>query len=68
MEEMSWADKINRISSFMHEELQAALHEAYDPALDSVSLEAFGGKYSGEEIDTMIHRAEVVEAAFEKIV
>lgn len=50
-----------------NEELRAALHEAYEPALDSASLEAFGGKHSGEEIDAMIQKTEVVEAAFAKI-
>jgi uncharacterized protein DUF29 len=50
-----------------NEELQAALQEVYDPALDTASLEAFGGEHTGEEITGMINRAEILDSAFEKI-
>ncbi len=51
-----------------NEELRTALQEAYDPALDTASLEAFGGKHTGEEIDVMINKAEIIDSAFDKIV
>jgi len=51
-----------------NEELGAALQEAYEPALDTAALEAFGGKYTLEEINSMIHKAEIINSAFEKIV
>lgn len=50
------------------EELQVALQEAYAPALDSASLEAFEGKHTAEEIDSMINKEKILNAAFEKIV
>ncbi|HXG19792.1 MAG TPA: DUF29 family protein [Methylomirabilota bacterium] len=50
-----------------NEELQAALREAYDPALDSASLEAFEGKHSAEELGSMINKTEILETAFRKI-
>ncbi len=49
------------------EDLRAALLDSYEPALDAASLEVLGGKHSGEEIDAMIRKAEIVEAAFAKI-
>lgn len=50
-----------------NEELQAALQEAYDPALDFASLEAFEGRQTAEEISSMISKEEILDAAFEKI-
>ncbi|MBI3801384.1 MAG: DUF29 family protein [Deltaproteobacteria bacterium] len=49
-------------------ELGAALQEAYEPALDTAALAAFGGKYTLEEINSMINKAAIINSAFEKIV
>lgn len=49
------------------EDLQVALQEAYAPALDSASLEAFEGRHTAEEIDSMIDKEKILDAAFEKI-
>jgi hypothetical protein len=49
------------------EELSAALAEAYESALDSASLEVYEGKYTGEEMCTMVDRAEIILRAFEQI-
>lgn len=51
-----------------NEELFASLKEAYEPALDTASLEAFGGKHTAEELNSMVNQAEVLNLAFEKIV
>lgn len=51
-----------------NEELRAALQDAYDPALDIASLEAFGGKQTSEEIDAMTNREQILKAALESIV
>ncbi|MBI1930268.1 DUF29 family protein [Candidatus Poribacteria bacterium] len=48
-------------------ELLEALEDAYESALDSASLEAFGGRYTAEEIGTMVERSDVIKLAFEKI-
>ena len=49
------------------EELSAALEEAYEPALDSASLEVYEGKYTAEEMCGMVDRAEIIRRAFEQI-
>ena len=49
------------------EELRAALEEAYESALDSASLEVYEGKYTAEEMCTMVDRAEIIRRAFEHI-
>lgn len=48
-------------------ELFGALEEAYDSALDSASLEVFGGKHTAEEICSMIDRSDIIRWAFEEI-
>jgi hypothetical protein len=49
------------------EEIQSALQDAYDPALDSASLEAFAGKHTAEELNAKINKVEILEAALTKI-
>jgi len=49
------------------EELSAALEEAYESALDSASLEVYEGKYTAEEMCTMVDRAKILQRAFEQI-
>jgi hypothetical protein len=49
------------------EELRAALEEVYESALDSASLEVYEGKYTAEEMCTMVDRAEIIRRAFEQI-
>src|SRR5215467_292797 len=49
------------------EELSAALAEAYASALDSASLEVYEGKYTAEEMCTMVDRAKILQRAFEQI-
>jgi hypothetical protein len=41
--------------------------EAYESALDSATLEIFRGKYTAEEIRSMIDRADILRMAFAKI-
>ena len=48
-------------------ELSAALEEAYESALDSASLEVYEGKYTAEEMCTMVDRAKIIQRAFEQI-
>jgi hypothetical protein len=43
------------------------LEEAYESALDSASLEVYEGKYTAEEMCTMVDRAEIIRRAFEHI-
>ena len=49
------------------EELSAALEEVYESALDSASLEVYEGKYTAEEMCTMVDRAKIIQRAFEHI-
>ena len=49
------------------EELSAALEEAYESALDSASLEVYEGKYTAEEMCTLVDRAKIIQRAFEQI-
>jgi hypothetical protein len=49
------------------EELRAALEEAYESALDSASLEVYEGKYAAEELRATLHKAEIIQRAFEEI-
>src|SRR5215468_9289036 len=49
------------------EELSIALEEAYESALDSASLEVYEGKYTAEEMCTLVQRTEILQLAFEKI-
>jgi len=51
-----------------NEELRVALLEAYAPALDTASLEAFEGTHTPEEIDSMTNRAAILDSAFARIV
>ena len=52
---------------FTDEEINAALEEAYESALDSASLEVYEGKYTAEEMYTMVDRAKIIQRAFEQI-
>ncbi|MBD1213471.1 MAG: DUF29 family protein [Dolichospermum circinale Clear-D4] len=45
-------------------ELQEALKDAYQSALDQASLEAFEGRYEADEIATMIDRNTIINQAF----
>jgi hypothetical protein len=49
------------------EELFEALEEAYESALDSAALEIFRGKYTAEEIHSMIDRADMLRMTYAKI-
>jgi hypothetical protein len=44
-----------------------ALEEAYESALDSAALEIFRGKYTAEEIHSMIDRADMLRMTYAKI-
>lgn len=48
-------------------ELFEALEEACDSALDTASLEVFGGKHTAEEICSRIDRSDIIRRAFEEI-
>ena len=48
-------------------ELLEALEEAYASALDSASLEVFGGTSTAEELGTMVEREAIIGLAFEKL-
>ncbi|GAB4225099.1 MAG: hypothetical protein Kow0049_02320 [Stanieria sp.] len=50
------------------EELKEVLEEAYLNAIDSASLEVAEGRYSPEELETLINREEILERALNSIV
>lgn len=49
------------------EELLEALEDAYASALDTASLDIFGGQWTAEEIGATIDRAEIIRQACETI-
>ena len=49
-------------------ELEEALVDAYDPALDGAALEAFEGRYSSEELAQMIDYKRLMADALDLIV
>jgi Domain of unknown function DUF29 len=49
------------------DELLQALEDAYESALESASLEVFGGKYTTEELGSRIDRSKMIRDALEKI-
>ncbi|OQY57471.1 MAG: hypothetical protein B6245_16875 [Desulfobacteraceae bacterium 4572_88] len=49
------------------EELRETAEEAYEAALDSASLEAFGGSYSESELAEMVDEEKIMETALQLI-
>ena len=47
------------------EELKETLEDAYDSALNQASLEAFGGIYEAEKLDSMVNQNELIQKALD---
>jgi hypothetical protein len=50
------------------EELQQALEEVYDDALDHAAFEAFEGQYATDEFATMVNRQDILARALALVV